>query len=106
MRKTYSRAGLSIVALYGVMSMVSSVFIGVFAGVGIGILLGQGDLLSQLGSDFGRNFSMIMDLLEDDALMEWLEAHFKGRRFRGYKIDGFEVQLLCHPTRRGTGRKA
>ena len=44
--------------------------------------------------------------LEDDALMEWLEAHFKGRRFRGYKIDGFEVQLLCHPTRRGTGRKA
>jgi len=44
--------------------------------------------------------------LEDEALMEWMEAHFKGRRFRGYRIDGFEVQLLCHPTRRGPGRKA
>ena len=38
--------------------------------------------------------------LDDDELLGWVEAHFKGRRFRGYKIDGFEVQLLCHPTRR------
>ena len=44
--------------------------------------------------------------LEDEALLTWMEAHFKGRRFRGYKIDGFEVQLLCHPTRKGPGRKA
>ena len=43
--------------------------------------------------------------LEDDVLMTWLEAHFKGRRFRGCRIDGFDVQLLCHPTRRGPGRK-
>ena len=39
--------------------------------------------------------------LEDEELFAWLDAHFKGRRFRGYKIDGFEIQLLCHPTRRG-----
>lgn len=38
--------------------------------------------------------------LEDEELMSWLDGHFKGRRFRGYKIDGFEVQLLCHPTRK------
>ena len=38
--------------------------------------------------------------LEDEELLSWVEAHFKGRRFRGYKIDGFEVQLLCHPTRK------
>ena len=44
--------------------------------------------------------------LEDEELLTWMEAHFKGRRFRGYKIDGFEVQLLCHPTRKGPARKA
>ena len=38
--------------------------------------------------------------LDDDELLTWLEAHFKGRRFRGYKIEGFEVQLLCRPTRK------
>ena len=38
--------------------------------------------------------------LDDEELLNWLEAHFKGRRFRGYKIEGFEVQLLCRPTRK------
>ena len=43
--------------------------------------------------------------LDDEELLAWMEAHFKGRRFRGYKIDGFEVQLLCHPTRRRVPEK-
>jgi len=43
--------------------------------------------------------------LEDEELLAWMEAHFKGRRFRGYRIDGFEVQLLCHPTRRFLPKK-
>ena len=44
--------------------------------------------------------------LEDEELMSWVEAHFRGRRFRGYKLDGFEIQLLCHPTRKpGTAKK-
>ena len=38
--------------------------------------------------------------LEDEELLSWVEEHFKGRRFRGYKLDGFEIQLLCHPTRK------
>ena len=38
--------------------------------------------------------------LNDAELVSWFDAHFKGRRFRGYKIDGFEVLLLCHPTRK------
>ena len=38
--------------------------------------------------------------LDDEELLSLVEAHFKGRRFRGYTIDGIEVQLLCHPTRR------
>ena len=46
------------------------------------------------------------DLLEEDALLAQVEAHFKGRRFRGFKIDGFEVQVLCHPTRKGRAGKA
>ena len=38
--------------------------------------------------------------LDDEELLSLVEAHFKGRRFRGYTIDGIEVQLLCHSTRR------
>ncbi|NLZ19020.1 MAG: hypothetical protein GXY24_01945 [Bacteroidales bacterium] len=38
--------------------------------------------------------------LEDPALLELLEAHLKGRRFRGYRLEGFELQLLCRPTRK------
>ena len=38
--------------------------------------------------------------LEDPGLIAEVEAHFKGRRFRGYSIDGAEVQILCHPTAR------
>lgn len=44
--------------------------------------------------------------LEDEELLSWMEAHFKGRRFRGYKLDGFEIQLLCHPSRKaGVAKK-
>ncbi|MBR5724799.1 MAG: transcriptional repressor [Bacteroidales bacterium] len=38
--------------------------------------------------------------LEDPELLAQVEAHFKGRRFRGFKIDGVEVQVLCRPTQR------
>ena len=38
--------------------------------------------------------------LDDEELLSLVEAHFKGRRFRGYRIEGFELQLLCRPTRK------
>ena len=38
--------------------------------------------------------------LEDPTLLSMLEAQLKGRRFRGYRIEGFELQLLCRPTRK------
>ncbi|MCQ2157709.1 MAG: transcriptional repressor [Bacteroidales bacterium] len=38
--------------------------------------------------------------VQDDELIELIENHFRGRRFRGYKIDDFEVQIVCHSTRR------
>ena len=36
----------------------------------------------------------------DDELNELIESHFKGRKFRGYKIDDFDIQIVCHSTRR------
>ena len=38
--------------------------------------------------------------LEDPTLLSLLEAQLKGRRFRGFKIEGFEMQLLCRPSRK------
>lgn len=38
--------------------------------------------------------------LEDPTLLSLMEAQLKGRRFRGYRIEGFELQLLCRPTRK------
>ena len=34
----------------------------------------------------------------DDELLEMVESRLKGRRFRGYRIDGVDIQILCHPT--------
>lgn len=39
----------------------------------------------------------------DDELINIVESHLKNKRFRGYKIDYADIQLVCHPTRRGKG---
>lgn len=36
----------------------------------------------------------------DEELTELVEAHLKRRRFRGYKVDYIDIQLICHPTRK------
>lgn len=38
--------------------------------------------------------------LQDESLVETVEDYFRKRRFRGYSIDGVEVQVICHPTRK------
>ena len=38
--------------------------------------------------------------LSDPELTEMVEAHFKNKKFRGYKIEGIDIQIVCHPTRR------
>ena len=43
--------------------------------------------------------------IPDDGILSVVENHFKGRRFRGHSVDGVEIQLLCHPTRRVAGKK-
>ena len=39
------------------------------------------------------------DLL-DEELTSMVEKHLKSRRFKGYKIEGIDIQILCHPTHR------
>lgn len=36
----------------------------------------------------------------DEELTAMVERHLKKRRFKGYKTDGIDIQILCHPTRR------
>ena len=39
------------------------------------------------------------DVIDDD-LVDLVESRLKSRRFRGYKVDGVDIQILCHPTAR------
>ncbi|MBR1868633.1 MAG: transcriptional repressor [Bacteroidales bacterium] len=46
--------------------------------------------------------------ISDDKVLSLVENHFKGRRFRGFSVDGVDIKILCHPTQRGrkkTNRK-
>ena len=36
----------------------------------------------------------------DDELMDMIDAKLARRRFKGYKIEGIDIQILCKPTRR------
>lgn len=34
----------------------------------------------------------------DDVLMGEIEGRLKRRRFKGYKVDGIDIQIICHPS--------
>lgn len=36
----------------------------------------------------------------DDELMDEIEGRLKRRRFKGYKVDGIDIQIICHPMAR------
>lgn len=36
----------------------------------------------------------------DEELERMVDAHLKKKRFRGYKVDYIDIQLVCHPTRK------
>ena len=36
----------------------------------------------------------------DDELIEMVENYFRHRRFKGYKVDDIDIQLICHSTKR------
>lgn len=37
----------------------------------------------------------------DDELYQQIEGKLLERRFKGYKIDGIDVQILAHPSVKG-----
>ncbi len=34
----------------------------------------------------------------DDELLEMVESRIRSKRYRGYKVDGVDIQIICHPT--------
>lgn len=38
----------------------------------------------------------------DEELLDMVESRIRGRRYRGYKVDGVDIQITCHPTARKT----
>ncbi len=36
----------------------------------------------------------------DDELMELIESHLGKKKFRGFKIEDIDIQLVCRPTKR------
>ena len=38
----------------------------------------------------------------DEELISTVESALKRRRFRGYRVDGIDIQILCHPSHRKT----
>lgn len=38
--------------------------------------------------------------VEADELLSAVEYGLKRRRFRGYKMDDIDIQIICHPTRK------
>lgn len=38
--------------------------------------------------------------IDDRGLVEAVTAELKKRKFKGYKIDGIDMQIICHPTRK------
>ncbi len=38
--------------------------------------------------------------IQDDQAIALLEKHFRGRRWRGYRFEGFDISLICRPSSR------
>lgn len=36
--------------------------------------------------------------LEDEEIVDMVETRFKRRRFKGYKVDRIDIQVVCHQT--------
>ena len=38
--------------------------------------------------------------IQDDNAIALLEKYFRGRRWRGYRFEGFDISLICRPSSR------
>lgn len=44
--------------------------------------------------------------VEDEELCDSLDSYIKKKRFKGYKVEGYDLNILCHPTgRKSTNKK-
>lgn len=48
---------------------------------------------------YDRDNHMFKDII-DDELIALIDAHLGRKRFKGYKIDGIDIQLIGKPTRK------
>ena len=48
---------------------------------------------------YDTRFNEYLDIPDNDVLA-LVETKFKGRKFKGYKIDGIDIQIICHSTKR------
>ena len=46
------------------------------------------------------NRAQVFKEIEDDELTSLIDAHLKLRTFRGYKMERFDLHIICHPARR------
>ena len=68
-------------------------------------ILTQMTLLGVYVHRFSANNKMFFDVntfkdIMDEELLEMVESRIKGKRYRGYKVDGVDIQIICHPTTR------
>ena len=66
MKRAYSRGGFSIVALYGVLSLISGLFLGIFAGTAVGLLLLKDANIFEMIAE--GSLSEIMSLFSDPSI--------------------------------------
>lgn len=38
--------------------------------------------------------------VNDDEIIAFVESKIKGRKFRGFKVDSVDIQIVCHPSAR------
>lgn len=44
--------------------------------------------------------------VDDEELCSQIDSYIKKKRFRGYKVEGYDLNILCHPSgRKSTNRK-
>lgn len=42
--------------------------------------------------------------IEDNGIVDAVHAVLKKRKFKGYKVDGVDIQIICHPNRKSRSR--
>lgn len=75
MRRAYNRGGFAIAALYGIFSLASGLFLGLFAGIGIGLrIVNNIDIFEIIAGSGALSIFEIMDYLYDPSIVWFIMA--------------------------------